>query len=427
MGGSTQTLSGNLKPMRILMVSEDIPAAGMGGLAKHTLALSRSLINQGHRVDLMGNNDFALDLAAPELQFGIRFFGELSGQFSGWKEMQLGVFMPQKRSHIARSFAQAIMKRAHDYDVIHYHGHLPNLAHYIPPTINFIQTRHDQGSDCLIHTRFKRGAICNETDPEACANCRTWKPNWLQKKISAKAVQKFRTEVCSGFLRHKTIFVSDFLQRNLKRSFGPGPWGITLHNFIDTSRTDTARASAALVPLNGPLRVFIAAKLYRAKGVADFLNEISKCMPQQIEIDIAGDGEDEAMLRKLHRHPRIRFHGWQAASSTLAMAARAHVIVVPSICEEACPTTVLEALMLGKTTLALAMGGTPELAMYASSARQLRLFKNMKALVLELINFRHQPDYLVAPSILADADHAARALLKIYQQPAGSLRYSVKN
>jgi glycogen(starch) synthase len=133
------------------------------------------------------------------------------------------------------------------------------------------------------------------------------------------------------------------------------------------------------------------------------------------------------MLRERHRHPRIRFHGWLDAKATLTMAAQAHAIVVPSVCEEACPSTVLEALMLGKTTFALALGGTPELAIYASAASQLRLFDDMKKLVHALINYQHQADYLVTPSALADADHAAGALLKIYQQPPGPLTMATIN
>ena len=159
--------------MRILIVSEDIPAPGMGGLAKHALALCRALVEAGHQVDLMGNQDCCIDCAGQEAQFGGRFFAELGGQYNGWKEMQLGLFMPPKRSWIARRFARAILRRAAQYDVIHYHGHLPNIAHYIPASVNFIQTRHDQGSDCLIHTRFRRGVICRETLPAACAGCRT--------------------------------------------------------------------------------------------------------------------------------------------------------------------------------------------------------------------------------------------------------------
>ncbi len=177
------------------MVSEDLPTPGMGGLARHVLALMRALTEMGHQVDLMGNDDYPPGLSDELHTFNGKFFPELHGQFDGWKEMKLGVFMPPKRSLIARRFARAIRRRADHYDVIHYHGHLPNVARYLPADLNFIQTRHDQGSDCLIHTRFARGRICESTDPEDCAGCRHWRPNPVQRKVSAMAAQRFRQEV----------------------------------------------------------------------------------------------------------------------------------------------------------------------------------------------------------------------------------------
>ena len=41
--------------MRILLVSEDIPHATLGGLGKHVVTLGNALIEAGHTVDLMGN------------------------------------------------------------------------------------------------------------------------------------------------------------------------------------------------------------------------------------------------------------------------------------------------------------------------------------------------------------------------------------
>lgn len=405
--------------MRILMVSEDLPSPTLGGLARHVLSLSRALTAAGHHVDLMGNSDVAPAVNAEALQGIGQFFPALRGQFDGWKEMPLGVFMPMKRSLIARRFARAIMARAADYDAIHYHGHLPNLAHYLPASVNFLQTRHDQGSDCLTHIRFARGAVCTERDPEACAGCRSWQPNWLQRKISAWAVRQFRREVQSGFRRHKTVFVSDLLRRNLERSFGEGRWGITVHNFVDTALLHAARVQSGTTATNLPLRVFIAAKLYPAKGVHTFLETLAPRLHAGLRIDIAGDGPEEAPLRA--RFPQVQFHGWQSGHDTARLAARAHLIVVPSVCEEACPSTVLEALLLGKTVLALRRGGTPELGIYASGPEQLRLYADMQALVAALLAFDPRPDYAVAPRVPADASHAAGRLLALYSLPPGPI------
>jgi glycosyltransferase involved in cell wall biosynthesis len=411
--------------MRILLVSEDIPAPAIGGLARHVLTLRSALQANGHQVDLMGNDDFSPDTVGELRTSGDQFYGELSGQFDGWKEMQLGLFMPPKRGWIARRFARAILRRARDYDVIHYHGHLPNIARFIPATVNFIQTRHDQGSDCLIHTRFRRGAICSDISPVACAGCRSWKPNWLQRTLSAAAVMHFRDQVAAGYTRHKTVFVSDLLRRNLERSFGHGKWGVTVHNFVDYTALQAAQHKAGVSAADNTLRVLIAAKLYPAKGVGQFLDTIASCLPQNIKIDVVGDGEEEAALRARHAQfsdKQIIFHGWQQASETLRMTAQANAVVVPSVWEEPCATTVLEALMMGKTIFALRRGGTPELGAYASAPDQLRLFNTMPALVDALLNFSVQADYPVTPRArIADASHAVKKLLALYRLPPGPI------
>lgn len=250
------------------MVSEDLPATGMGGLAHHVLASAQALTEAGHQVDLMGNDDVSISDAGEEFEISGHFMPALHGQFKGWKELTLGCFIPYKRSVTARRFAQAVLRHAGHYDVIHYHGHLPDIAYFIPPNINFIQTRHDQGSDCLIHTRFTRDQICRAAEPSACARCRSERPTRWQRALSSIAVQQFRSQVAVGFRRHKTVFVSDFLRRNLVRSFGPGPWGVTVPNFVDGTRLRASRPAADYAVDNQRLHIFIAAKLYPAKGVA---------------------------------------------------------------------------------------------------------------------------------------------------------------
>ena len=412
--------------MKILLVSEDLPAESMGGLARHVLALSRALVAAGHQVDLMGNDDVSISAAGAEFDIDGHFIPALHGQFQGWKELSLGCFIPFKRSVIASRFAAAILQRAGSYDVIHYHGHLPNIAYFIPAHINFVQTRHDQGSDCLIHTRFTRNQICRATDPRVCAQCRSEYPNKLQRMASASAVRQFRAQVAVGFKRHKTIFVSDFLRRNIARTFGPGPWGVTVHNFIDThqlqaTRKATVKNTTATFVSDGPLQVFIAAKLYPAKGVAQFLETLTPSQHQRLHIRIAGDGPDENGLRE--RFPQVDFLGWRSGTESLKLAAAAQVVVVPSICEEACASTVIEALLLGKTVFALNLGGTPELQIYESAPMQLRLYPNMNALVGGLLTFQRHPDFAVLPHTSASSTEAAGRLLALYRLPPGPITH----
>ena len=75
----------------------------------------------------------------------------------------------------------------------------------------------------------------------------------------------------------------------------------------------------------------------------------------------------------------------------MALTATSHACVVPSVWEEPCGTTILEALALGRPCLALARGGNPELAVYESYSGQLRLATSMEELVRLLVDELAQP------------------------------------
>lgn len=401
--------------MRILIVSEDIPYPNMGGLAKHALNLARALVRAGHEVDLLGCDEHPLSVCGEEGEFGGRFFGELNGHHAGWKEISFGMFMPPKRPSIARRFANIILRHAPDYDVIHYHGHIPNVGSYLPPEINFVQTRHDQGGDCFRHTRFRDGHICKAVDPEECAGCIKSNPNFLQRAVSRQAVVRFRSEVAESFRRHKTVFVSDMLLRNFSRTCGAGNWGQTVHNFVDRAGIERIREAAEKLPPRHGFHVFIAAKLYPAKGVDQFLAALAKQMRPDMTVTIAGDGADEKRLREQFESSQVQFLGWCSPDKTLKLASVSNAIVVPSVWEEPCATTVLEGLFLGKPTFALRRGGTPELSMYAAHPEQLRLHDDMEGLVADLVTFRQRVPFGYAPSGLGCASQAAQQLLDIYR------------
>lgn len=403
--------------MRILLVSEDIPYPNMGGLAKHVLNLARALVRAGHQVDLMGNAEHPISVCGEEGDFGGRFFGELNGHHAGWKEISFGMFMPPKRTSIAKNFAQIIMRRAGQYDVVHYHGHIPNVAKFLPANLNFVQTRHDQGSDCFKHTRFRNGEVCSTPDPSACAECITAKPNAIQRAVSTAAVVRYRKEVAESFSAHKTVFVSDMLLRNLSRSLGNGDWGVTVHNFVDRAKLEKIRESATLLPASESFQIFVAAKLYPAKGVEPFLRVLAPRLPSHMRLTIAGDGPDEPRLRDEFESSQIQFLGWCSPEQTLKHAASANAVVVPSVWEEPCATTVLEGLFLGKPTFALERGGTPELSRYGAEPGQLRLHRDMESLVDDLVSFDPNTRYGYALEGLGCADSAATQLLEIYRMP----------
>lgn len=371
--------SASQPPLRVLLVCEDIPGVALGGLARHVVALGNALIDAGHAVTLMGRIAPQLDGRAEPSGFRGPFVAGFADPVRGWKEQPTGAFNPWKRPWLARQIARAIVARAADFDVVHYHGHLPMVGRYVPAGIRFLQTRHDQGSECVTHTRFRAGEVCTATDPRACAGCIHPAPGPLRTAISAAAVRRYRREATEAFTQHPVIFVSQFLHDNFCRTVPDAPaiQAHTVHNFVD----EGALKRTADAEQVGKERfvLFLAGRMDAPKGIAAFVDLIAARMPQHWVVHVFGDGPQRAELAARHASSRVQLFGHVSAQRVIEAAAGASVWVVPSVWEEAFGLVTLEALRLGKPCYALRRGGTPELARYGAPG-QLRLFADLPAL-----------------------------------------------
>lgn len=399
--------------MRILLVSEDLPVALLGGAGKHAVLLGNTLLEAGHHVEMLGR------IRASDVEGNNGFAGVLHTDIdlagTGWKEHVMGVFNPLRRLHMARRVWQAIQRRGLDWDVIHYHGHFPMLGALVPAGINFVHTLHDQGSECITKIRFRDNQPCAERDPAACAACATPNPNALQTYVSAQAVRSLRDQARTAFTRHQAIFVSRFLETRFRQAIGPAPLRAhVIHNFIDAAdMQQQLQAAASEAAVAERPRIFLAGRVDAAKGFAAFLDALTDVFVEQFEVTVAGDGPDLDALRTRHAPRGVRFLGWQPLPAVLRATVQADACVVPSVCEESCGTTILEALALGRPVYALARGGTPELAAYQQAPGQLRLFANMHELVAALeTTVRGAP--ACAVDTRADVRQRLPAILAVY-------------
>ena len=377
--------------MRILVVCEDIPRPHLGGLGKHALALASELHRKGHQVDVLGNAHYAMSAHSEQAGPG-RFIGDISGHQRGWGQRHVGMFHPLANALNARALARAVVRHAPGYDVVHYHGHLPWVAQLLPRHMPFTQTRHDQGGDCMLQTRFRpEGVRCEKRQPESCASCATLNPNKAQAAVSTWSVRRMRRATSASYSSRPVIFVSGFLQQAFGLVSKAGVQGEVIHNATELEALQLAghepqheRAPAAGV------QAFAAGAFTNYKGFSQLLCELkAQGAPQGWRLTIAGDGPDLERLREQHARDSVRFLGWCDHATVLRHTVSADVIVVPSVSEESCATTVIEALALGCIVFALRLGGTPELAIHAGPAGgRLRLFESMPELVRELRAFR---------------------------------------
>ena len=404
--------------MKILMVTEDLPVANLGGAGKHAVLLANTLMLGGHQVEMLGRRRSIGVLGNNE--FGGVLHCDIDLRGTGWQEYRFGAFLPGRREHAARRIWQAIRRLGEDrFDIIHYHGHCYGLGAIVPAHVPFVQTLHDQGSECITMTRFKSGEVCQAIDPKVCAACATPQPNALQRTLSAAAVTRLRQQSATAFARHETIFVSEFLRSRFVAHVrpDPGPRANVVHNFTSAARLRAAMADAAGADRGRPV-VLMVGRIDAAKGFGQFLDAVPDDLLQRWQFRVVGDGPQRREIELRHSPRGVQFAGPLSQLETYRETARAGFCVVPSVCEESCSTSLLEALALGRLTFALRRGGTPELVRYQLFPQQLRLFPDIAAMVAALghedfqeSNAAHA-DFEVGDG--ADVRHSLAAILDVY-------------
>jgi glycosyltransferase involved in cell wall biosynthesis len=170
-------------------------------------------------------------------------------------------------------------------------------------------------------------------------------------------------------LQDAVIAVSDPVRRGApappRRARGRSA---VIPNGVDLGRLEReARAADAADVPEEPPGAFVAlvpATLARRKGQDVLLRALAR-LPERagrpLRVWLAGDGPDEAALRRLAERlgvgPRLRWLGRR--DDVFALMARARAVVLPSR-TEGHPLALLEALALGRPVLAAAVGGVPE-------------------------------------------------------------------
>jgi glycosyltransferase involved in cell wall biosynthesis len=372
--------------MKILLVSEDLPAKMVGGLGKHVVTLGNALIAAGHDVSLMGHDAIAYAECAAEIGFHGQFIAGFKNPIGGWKERQLGFFNSFRRPLFAQRLASAILAQSNGFDVIHYHGHLPMVGRYIPDNVNFVQTRHDQGGDCITNVRFKNGGVCTDRAPTACAKCIHPTPGTIRTKLSAIAVERYRKEVTQAFARHPVVFVSDFLRQNFLKTMPSADLSKShvIHNFVDEGLLKQASGDSTTKAERKKVHVNVSGRIDAPKGIAALLDLLIPRMPADWHVEVYGDGPLRQGAESKHAGKSVSFHGHRLYHEKIGATLASSVVVVPSLWEEAFGMVTLEALRLGKVCYALNRGGTPELARYGAEG-QLRLFDDLPTLVTSLL------------------------------------------
>ncbi len=380
--------------MRILIVSEFMPYPFLGGLARHAINLGNHLIELGHTVDILGNGKHGSKKQISELKFnGSVYLNNAINKprLAARIERYIKLYPVWLHLLIAKGIAKSIMRYASEYDVIHYHGHYPVVANYIPESVNLVVTHHDYSLSCP-----KKNFLLNDIKPcsvgidyETCAKCHFGVGDRLRKWLVLESVRKWRAAARIAINRHKHIFVSKRLSDlNLSVLDQLGARIDVIHNFIDCNliryHVDNVDRNHSD---NKNTKVIIANNIDPLKGIKYFLQEACKnnVLSGNVEITIAGGGVQKNELEADYSGLGVKFLGHISYPKAINAIRDADIYILSSIWEESCSTGVLEGLYLNKDVRALNRGGTPELKEYTSGEKQLKLYQDMHSLVSSLL------------------------------------------
>lgn len=167
------------------------------------------------------------------------------------------------------------------------------------------------------------------------------------------------------------IAVSDEVKADWRREMGvPAERISVISNGIDTARfapdpaARTATRAALGLPPDAPLLVGVG-RIEQSKGFQIAIRALANLRERwpEARLVIAGAGGYQAALEReigaLGLGARVQLLGYRPNAELPALLASADLFVMPSLCHEAFPLTIIEALACGLPALATDVGGIP--------------------------------------------------------------------
>lgn len=251
-------------------------------------------------------------------------------------------------------------------------AHLQNIYHQISPAvikvlrkhnIPMVMTLHDYKLVCPNYRLFNRGRICQRCQGGRFYQC-------LFGRCMGGSFFRSFIAMAEAYLHQKTyqqvdLFISPslFLKKTFE-NFGLKGKIIHLPHFF--ARQNIKPKLPKNLPDNYLLYV---GRLSEEKGIDTAIKALrifhNQNRNSNLSLVIAGEGplekELKDLVKRLKLEDRIYFIGRQSVEYVHGLIKRSTAVVVPSICWENFPNTVIEASMLTKIIICANMGGMPEM------------------------------------------------------------------
>ena len=336
--------------MRILMVNKFLYPRG--GSESYMLYLGQHLEKMGHQVEYFGMYDENNTV------------GNSAGKYTqnmDFHSKGISRFLYPFKIIFSFEAKKKIMQVIDDFkpDIVH----MNNINFQLTPSIIYgikkkgiplVQTVHDYQMICPNHLlyNFEKNTPCEKCITGSHMNCiknkcihaSTVKSilGVIEAKLYSllKTYKKVDLFVCpSNFLEKKLLTANDYYKGKTK----------TIHNFIDKEKFTNCDQSEE------PYIVFVG-RLSKEKGI-EYIAKTAKLLPQYTFV-VAGNGPDEDMLKGIEN---IKLAGFLTGDKLTQLMGNAKLLLLPSVCYENCPLSILEAHCMGVPVVTMNSGGMAEL------------------------------------------------------------------
>ena len=168
-------------------------------------------------------------------------------------------------------------------------------------------------------------------------------------------------------------------------------------------------------------QIIFAGRLSKEKGILNLL-EISKSLPTDVHILIAGSGPEEDRVKEVAKtQSNLHFLGYQTKEKTIALIRGSDVLVQPSLME-GLSSTILEAMACKIPIVATNVGGNKEILDNNKTGILVRLNSNDEILneILDLLSNKKKSNQLVENAFREvqryDWSNIGSLYLKLYEE-----------
>lgn len=335
--------------MRILLVNKFHYLRG--GSEKYYFELAQLLKSKGHTVGF-----FSMKHEENITTGDAEYFVEEIDLNTGSKLKALDVIYSQENKRLMAKALEEFKP-----DIVHINNFQRQLSASIIDAIKeknipIVMTAHDLNPICPASIMLYNGEVCDDCITKGYSQCikkKCVKGSTLKSTLGV--MEKKYYDIHKVFRKIDCIISpSEFNKNQLLNGKLKYSEIVTLHNFVNESeRNEYVLGDYA----------FYLGRLSKEKGILNLIEAIGDI--PDAKLLIAGDGPEreriEAYISEHKLDGRITLLGYQNQDSIHKYITNSRFVVIPSICNENCPYSVLEAMEIGKPIVASRIGGIPEL------------------------------------------------------------------